>query len=57
MSIWDILKIYFGSTIIHNEVDLASFDVDFKWEIENALKFETELTVLWRCEQLNLVHI
>ena len=39
------------------EVSLANFDVDFKWEIENALKFETELTVLWRCEQLNLVHI
>ena len=39
------------------EVSLANFDVDFKWEIENALRFETELTVLGRCEQLNLVHI
>ena len=51
------LEIYFCSMIICNKVNLANFDVDFKWEIENILRFETELIVLGRCEQLNMVNI
>ena len=33
---------------------MASFDVDFKWEIVDTLRLEIELIVLERCEQWKL---
>ena len=51
------VRVYLGLMIILEEVILASFVVDLKWEIEDIFCLEIELIVLGRCEQLNLANI